>query len=114
DLAPYTIALRLQNLGNALRAIAPDQVWGWVLRASGRIHCRAAPTRDRAAILQPAEAVLRLGRDMMHAAEHDRFGTDRDRATLFRDGLIITALVHRPLRSRNFHSLRIGKELHRQ
>ena len=114
DLAPYTIALRLQNLGNALRAIAPDQEWGCVLRGADQIHCRAAPTRDRAAILQPAEAVLRLGRDMMHAAEHDRFGTDRDRATLFRDGLIITALVHRPLRSRNFHSLRIGKELHRR
>lgn len=113
-LAPYTIALRMQNLGNALRAIAPDQEWERVLRASGRIHCRATPTRDRAAILQPAEDVLMLGHDMMHAAEHDQFGTARDRATLFRDGLIITVLVHRPLRSRNFHSLRIGKELHRQ
>src|ERR1035437_3708 len=41
DLASYTIALRLQNLGNALRAIAPDQEWGWVLRGSDRIHCRA-------------------------------------------------------------------------
>ena len=114
ELAPYTIALRLQNLGNALRAIAPGHDWSWVNRGAGRIHCRATPTRDRGAILQPAEAVLKLGFDLIHAAEHDRFRTTLERATLYRDGLLIIALLHRPLRSRNFHSIEIGTGLHRR
>lgn len=113
-LAPYTVALRLRSLGNGLSAIAPEAAWNWVLRAAERLHCRATPSRDRAAILQPAADVLTLGYDLMQAAEQDRFRTTLDRATLFRDGLIITSLAHRPLRSRNFHNLTIGKNLQRR
>jgi hypothetical protein len=95
-LAPYTVAGRLQQLGNALRAIAPDRDWRWLLRGSVRLHSSAKPTRNRAHCLRPADQVRALGFDLMHAADRDRFRTELDRATLFRDGLLIALLVVRP------------------
>jgi integrase/recombinase XerD len=70
------------------------------------LDCRAA--------LRPVEEVLALGMDLMHAAAHDRFRTSRERATLFRDGLMIALLCHRPLRSQNFHDIKIGGQLQRR
>jgi integrase/recombinase XerD len=112
-LAPYTVAGRLHHLGDALRTIAPDRDWIWLLRGSSRLHNSATPTRDRAACLRPAQDVRALGFDLMHAADHDRFRTNLDRATLFRDGLLIAFLVVRPFRSRNLHDIEIGRQLQR-
>jgi integrase/recombinase XerD len=114
ELAPYTVAGRLNQLGNALRTIAPDHDWAWLLRGSSRLHSGATPTRDRAACLRPTEDVRTLGFDLMLAADHDRFRTKLDRATLFRDGLLISFLVVRPLRSRNLHDIEIARQLQRR
>lgn len=113
-LADYSVAARLQQLGNALTAMAPDKDWKRILRASDRVHADAVPVTNIEAKCQPAEVVLQLGLDMMHAAEKDRFRTATERATLFRDGLIIAFLIHRPLRLSNLTSITIGGRLQRQ
>jgi integrase len=51
---------------------------------------------------------------MMHAAEHDRFRTATDRATLFRDGLIISILALTLLRLANLTSITVGQHLTRR
>jgi integrase len=64
--------------------------------------------------MQPTENVLALAMDMMDAAEHDRYRTPNDRATLFRDGLLIGVLVLTALRRENLASIRVGKQLARR
>jgi site-specific recombinase XerD len=113
-LADFSVAARLQQLGNALRAMAPGHDWTWLLRASSRVHAQATPARDPAARMPPAAEVKALGVDMMYAAENDRFRTERDRAALFRDGLLITLLFHRSLRLGNLTNIVIGRQLQRQ
>jgi integrase/recombinase XerD len=111
DNADYTVAGRIKQLGEALKAMDPDGDWSWIMTASSRLHNCAVPARDLTARMQPAEQVFQLGVDLMHAAEHDRFRTPVDRATMFRDGLAIAFLVLRPLRRANLTQLAIGIDL---
>jgi integrase/recombinase XerD len=113
-LADNTIANRLQQLGNALRAMAPGGDWASIHLASSRIFSKAKLVRDPVARMQPPEAVIGLGRDLMHIAEHDRFRTTGDRAILYRDGLIIAFLVYRPFRLENLASLCLDRQLERR
>jgi integrase/recombinase XerD len=113
-LAPYTVAGRLQQLGDILRAIAPDYDWIWVTRGASRLQSRAAPVHDKGDGMRAANDVLKLGVDLMHAAEHDRFRTRIDRAVLFRDGLLIAMLVSRPMRRANITGIEIGVQLQRR
>ncbi len=110
-LAPYTVATRIQQVGNALRAIAPENDWAWLLKAASRLRSKATPMRDKRVGMQPAEDVEKLAYDMMDAAEHDRFRTKVERAVLFRDGLLLAMLVARPLRRANITSVGMGRQL---
>ncbi len=112
--ADYSIAGRLQQLANALKAMEPAGDWQWIQRASSRIHSRAIPVRDQVGRMQPVEEVIALGHDLMHAAEHDRFRTDCDRATLYRDGLILAFLMQRPFRRANLTSMTLGRHVQRR
>ena len=113
-LAPHTVAGRVQQVGRALSAIAPENDWAWLLRGAYRLHSKATPTRDKRLGMQPAENVEKLGFDMMHAAEHDRFRAKVERAVLFRDGLLLAMLVARPLRRANITAIEIGRQLQRR
>jgi integrase/recombinase XerD len=113
-LADYTCAGRIKAIGDALTAIAPEGDWAWVLRAASRLHSSATPSRDLRSRLRPADEVLQLGLDLMEAAEHDRFRTPVERATLFRDGLMISLMVLRPLRRANFTALDLGGRLQKR
>jgi integrase/recombinase XerD len=111
--ADNTCAGRLQQLANALKAIHQDREWGWLHRGSSRIQTTAALVRDPIERMRPAGDVMALGRDLIHAALHDRFRTPLDRAVLHRDGLIIALLVHRPFRMANFSAMALDKNLRR-
>jgi integrase len=110
-MADNTVAGRLQQLGNALRAIASEGEWARIHQASSRIYSKATLVRDPIERMQPPEEVIALGRDLMHIAEHDRFRTACERATLYRDGLMIVFLVYRPFRLANMASLTLGRHL---
>jgi integrase len=113
-LADYSRALRLQQLGNALKAMNPAMDMRWIQRASSRIHGSARPVREVVGRLRPAQEVERLGLDMMHAADHHPFRTASERAVLYRDGLLVAFLVHRPCRMANLASIDVGGRLHRR
>ncbi len=111
--APYTIATRIRGLADAIRVMEPAGEWHWLVRAANRAQARATPVKDVAGRLQPAEEVLQLGLDMMEAADHSRFRGNHDRAILFRDGLILAALVLRPVRISNYAGIIVGGQLRR-
>lgn len=58
--ADYSIAGRVQQLGDALRAMARSGDWSWILRGSGRLRAMAEPAKDRRFRLQPPEDLPRL------------------------------------------------------
>lgn len=109
--AAMTQAGRIQHLGEVLRAMAPEGDWRWILRAAWRIQSEAIPVRDISARLRSPEEVLTLGLDLMYAAEFDRFRTEHDRGKLYRDGLILALLCHRPIRRANLAAIHIGQQL---
>lgn len=111
-LSNYTVANHIQQLGNALRAMAPDGDWRRILLAAARIRSRAVTTKDLNARMQPPETILQLGLDLMARAETVSDGLEA--AVLFRDGLLVALLVHRPLRVANVAQIEIEGHLHRR
>jgi integrase len=111
--APYTVAGRIQQLADALRVMQPDCDWKWVSRGASVMHSRARPKKSIRERIRPPEEVMQLGLDLMAAAENDRFRSPFDRAVLYRDGLIIAAMLLRPKRIKNFAAIRIGGHLRR-
>ncbi len=113
-LADYTVAGLLQQLGNALKVMAPEEDFSWISRAGWRLHASAEPSRDLRSRLRAADEVFRLGLQLMKAAEEGDFRRTAEQACLYRDGLTIAFLILRPIRSRNLTGLTIGTEVERR
>lgn len=111
-LSNYTVANHIQQLGNALRAMSPGGDWRHILLAAARIRTTAVSTKDLNARMQPPEAILQLGLDLMARAE--TASDDLQAAVQFRDGLLVALLVHRPLRVANVAQIEIDSHLHRR
>lgn len=112
-LGDLTIANYVQQLGNALTAMVPNEDWSRILRGAGRIRERARRVKNPRQRMRPAAELLQLGFDLMAAAAAtaDTGRNYVERSADFRDGLIIALLVHRPMRAANIAQIRIGKHL---
>jgi integrase/recombinase XerD len=110
-LAPMTVQSRIRQLGRAMRAMAPDQDWSWLSRAADRIRAEAVPVRQKRPRMQEVQALAELGVSMMERAEASDAHFATQRAVLYRDGLMIALLAHRPLRMRSFAALTLGRQL---
>jgi integrase/recombinase XerD len=109
--APLTIYSRVQELHLMMGALAPQGNWSWLGHAAKRIRRRARPIRQKLQRLQPINRLERLGIDLMSEASAEAGLTMFKRALLYRDGLMIALLAHRPLRLKNFAALRLGTSL---
>ena len=111
--APQTVVVRMQSLSVVLRWLAPEEDWAWLRRLVVRLEARARPVRDKRARLQLADALFALGSRLTTEAESQESSTPRERAQLYRDGLMIAFLSCHPLRLGNFRRLELGRHLHR-
>ena len=109
----FSVAGRIQQLGDALRAIAPHDDWGWVLRGSGRLRARAVPAKDKHARMQSPYDLVELGLELMRRGDTDVHATALTRAKLHRDGLMIALLARRPMRGGNLGAIALGQHLRR-
>ncbi|MGH6955123.1 MAG: tyrosine-type recombinase/integrase [Caulobacteraceae bacterium] len=112
-LAPLTIAGRLAGLARVLEAMDPTGDVRWISRAAGRLY-KSPPVKDVAIRLRPAAEVVQLGRDLMQEAEGGGIKSQLHRAIMFRDGLMIAFLAHRPVRIVNLAAIDIDAHLHRR
>jgi integrase/recombinase XerD len=110
--AAYSVQTRLQQLGNALRAMAPAGDWQWILRAADRIRSKAKSVRNKRARLQSPDHLAALGKRLM--AEAASIPDRMQAAMTYRDGLIIALLAHRPIRGRNLTMISCGRHLVRR
>ncbi len=108
-LSDYSAATRLCGLAAALGAMAPQFDARFITRGAGRVRAGASPARDMASRAIPLDELLRLGCALLERAEEQPDQVAR--ALLFRDGLLIKLLVHRPLRISNMASIEIGRSL---
>ena len=109
--APLTISTRVRQLGNALRAMAPELDWRWILRAADRLRVTAAPARDKASRLVSPKRLMQLGLAIMNEADTPSRDTAVRRAADYRDGLIVALLALCPLRMRNLTMITCGQHL---
>ncbi len=107
----HTIHSRIQELGDALRAVAPDGDWGFIKRAAGRLRATTIPARSKSGRLPPLSVIIIQGLHMMQQAEEGDNRSALACAALFRDGLLLVFLGYHPLRLRNLSSLRLGHHL---
>jgi integrase len=107
----HTIHCRIQELGDALRAMAPEHDWGFIQRAAGRLRAATVPAWSKGGRIPPLSAIIAQGWRMMQDAEERGDGSALARAALFRDGLLLVFLAYHPLRLRNLSALRLGHHL---
>ena len=106
-----TLLARLQELHAAALVMGPGLDWGWIKRIESRVRARPSDARDKRHRIVDARDLLDLGVQLM---AQSRTGTKRQRATLFRDGLLIALLSCRPLRRANITDLEIGRHVMRR
>jgi integrase/recombinase XerD len=109
------VAGQLRWLRGALRLLAPDRDWAWLLTIAKRIEARAEP-RSKRHRLRTSDELFALGVQLMQegAAAHEASGRVTTEAALtYRDGLIIALLAVAPMRRRNLASLTLGQHLQR-
>jgi integrase/recombinase XerD len=109
--APLTVMTRIRQLGNAMRAMAPDQDWTWILRAADRMRARAIHARDKRSKIVDSSRLAELGIAIMDQADRSSDETAVRRAADYRDGLIIAFLAYRPIRMRNLAMIACGQHL---
>jgi hypothetical protein len=65
----HTIQTRIQELGDAMRALAPNGDWRFIKRAAGRLRANTIPARDKRGRLPPIVDPIAQGYRMMEEAE---------------------------------------------
>jgi integrase/recombinase XerD len=108
-----TIAINLGHLRGALKLIAPDTDWSWLLTITKRIAA-TAPRKAGKYHLVTSDRLYALGIKLMDGAVADAEAAGRIRkayAFQYRDGLVIAFLALIPLRRRTLAALRIGRHL---
>jgi integrase len=104
----HTPQNRIQELGDALRALAPEGDWRWILRAASRLRANTVPAHDKRERLRPAEVLAAEGFRLMEEAETSQGLSALGRALQHRDGLIVALLSFHTIRLRNLTELEIG------
>jgi hypothetical protein len=108
----YTIAGRVQELGNAMRAMAPETDWAWLLRGADRMRSETVPARNKRARLRSPEELVALGEQLMGDA--DAGDATLESAVRYRNGLVIAFLAYRPNRARNLTMMALGQHIVRR
>ena len=111
SVADATISVYLRYIAMALRAIAPGAEFGWLNRLTARLASRAASTGKKGGRLVASRDLMELGIRLMAEARVRLDGSERRRATRYRDGFMLALLALRPLRLANFVGIEIGRHL---
>lgn len=107
--ASLTVRNRILNLYFALRAMAPDHDWAWMLPVTSKLRRAVVPARDKQSRVVETDQLLALGLELMDSAE--TAATSLKRAARFQNGLMIALLSLRPVRRANLTSMGIGVHL---
>jgi integrase/recombinase XerD len=108
--APYTVLCRVQELYDALRVMAPEADWDWLVQIYRTLRAHVRPARDKVSRLRPIDEIAAFGERLMEEAEVASAWSPRRRAVAYRDGLMIALLAYRPVRLKNLAMMRLGRQ----
>ncbi len=107
--APYTRLAMLVGLKEVIRAMAPDRDWRWLQDLCNRLNRQAEPTRDKARRVRPTVEIYEAA--LKGLAAFPSGPLDQEDCIDYRDHLMLALLAARPLRTRNFTWLEIGRHV---
>jgi len=109
-----SVAGQLRFLRGALRLLAADQDWAWLLTIAKRIEARAE-RRSKRHRLRTSDELFALGFQLMQEGEVplEDGRITKQAALTYRDGLIIALLAVAPMRRRNLAGRTLGQHLQR-
>jgi site-specific recombinase XerD len=105
------VLCRVQELYDALRVLAPEADWDWLVQIYRALRAHVRPARDKVSRLRPIDELAALGERLMEEAEVASAWSPRRRAVAYRDGLMIALLAYRPVRLKNLAMMRLGRHL---
>jgi integrase/recombinase XerD len=108
-LAPSTVQMRLQRLGQMMAAASESKDFGWIFRAANRL--RPASVRNKLVKMRPTYQLAQLGIDLMRKAASMPPSWNHHPSATFRNGLMIAFLAYRPIRLGNLASMKIDEHL---
>lgn len=109
---PYTQLAMLVGLKVTMQAMYPDEDWRWLADGCNRLQTKARRLRVLPPFALTCEEIDQRARAHLERAFDDfRTTPDLEHAVIFRDALILTLMVRRPLRLGNFSNLRVGSSL---
>jgi len=109
--AELTVASAVRGMAYVLRACAPPDGVDWLTRLAHRMTNTARPSRPKLPRMVRIADIILLSDRLMDIGL-DKLGQGRrSGAPIYREGLIIGLLAHRPWRRRNLADLRIGQNL---
>jgi len=100
----------VKHLHDAARIMWPDEDWTWLREVARRLAQLVEPPNKRPR-MKSSSQLLDLGIDLMSKAQASTDMRPKDRALLYRDGLIIGLFATRAFRRRTFAAIRIGTTL---
>jgi integrase/recombinase XerD len=115
-LAAHSQSNRLSRLSCFMRGAHPDLDWRWLVHCCRALEKAArrkqSAQRKRSRVIHSSK-LCEAGLAHLKRAHNDQARSLHARAKDFRDGLIIALLAARPLRIKNFASLRLDGHLKR-
>lgn len=107
----WTVTSRVSQLHMAVKVMAPETDWLWLCDLWKRLDRRAKPLHDKNARLADPADLLACGIGAMEEAGNGRKGRLCERATRYRDGLMVALLAARPFRLANLTQMELGRHL---
>lgn len=114
DLADFTVAGRVGDVGRALSVMEPDVDTSWIELGASRLHAGATPAKDIRNVVRPAVDLVDLGFALMKSTGDAGPKGGSYSSLRFRDGLLVAFLIHCPLRRRNLESLELDRHLYKE
>jgi integrase/recombinase XerD len=114
DVSALTRASRIARLHTLIRGADPKGAFGWlaaIRRGQERLARREGPVRSKHGRLFATGKIIEAGVSLLKQAHGAQDRSFHARAKDFRDGLMIALLAARPLRIKNFATLRLGQHL---
>jgi integrase len=108
---PHSVAIQMDALYGAARAMMPERDWSWLRSVKARLYS-AAGRKSPAGPVITSMQLLDLGEQLMTESEIVAGRPIRMAdAIRYRDGLMIAFLGYIPLRHKNFAAIEIGRDL---
>lgn len=109
--AETTVAGAIRGIAYVLRACIPPDGVDWLTRLAHRLTNTAKPSRPKLPRMVRITDIVLLSDRLMDIGLGKLRNGRRSGAPIYREGLIIGLLAHRPWRRRNLADLRIGHNL---